>query len=153
MVARLLEVRSRFSVVFSVLLNWNVELSLRFAFIFFLTSQLNLISGENLSLKEMLSSHTPSTRLNCNCQHSIEQKILKLWSLFIPSKEWTLGFCRILKGSYSNKLAKQRAYELFTREAKTLQRSLSCILKPIFACKNFICVRLFVFFMLQTVLK
>ena len=45
---------------------------------FFSLSQLNLISGENLSLKEMLSSHTPSTRLNCNCQHSIEQKILKL---------------------------------------------------------------------------
>ena len=92
---------------------------------FFSLSQLNLISGENLSLKEMLSSHTPSTLLNCNCQHSIEQKILKLWSLFIPSKEWTLGFCRILKGSYSKKLAKQRAHELFTREAKTLQRSLS----------------------------
>ena len=92
---------------------------------FFSLSQLNLISGENLSLKEMLSSHTPSTRLNCNCQHSIEQKILKLWSLFIPSKECTLGFCRILKGSCSKKLAKQRAHKLFTREAKTLQRSLS----------------------------
>ena len=76
MVARLPEVRSRFSVVFSVLFNWNLELSLRFAFIFFLISQLNLISGENLSLKEMLSLHTSSTRLNCNCQHSIEQQIL-----------------------------------------------------------------------------
>ena len=59
---------------FSVLFNCNLELSLRFAFIFFLISQLNLISGENLSLKEMLSLHTSSTRLNCNCQHSIEQK-------------------------------------------------------------------------------
>ena len=36
MVARLLEVRSRFSVVFSVLIYCNLELSLRFVFIFFL---------------------------------------------------------------------------------------------------------------------
>ena len=64
------------SVVFSVLFNRNLELSLRFGFIFFLISKLNLISGENLSLKEVLSSHTSSTRLNCNFQHSIEQKIL-----------------------------------------------------------------------------
>ena len=44
----LFEVRSRFSLVFSVVFYGNLELSLRFALIFCL-SQLNLISGENLS--------------------------------------------------------------------------------------------------------
>ena len=45
------------------------------------------------------------------------------------------------KGSYSKKLAKQRAHELFTREAKTLQRSLSVYpetdfrLKKLYLCK------------------
>ena len=79
MVARLLEVRSRFFAVFSVLFNLNLELSLRFAFICFLISQLNIILGENLSLKEILSLHTSCTRLNCDCQHFVEQKVpLKL---------------------------------------------------------------------------
>ena len=129
MVARLLEVRSRFSVVFSVLLNWNVELSLRFAFIFFLISQLNLISGKNFSLKEMLSLHTSSIRLNCTCQHSIEQKIL-LKLIRKRSFETLKSFHTFKKMdprilSNSERLAKQRAHELFTCQAKTLQRSLS----------------------------
>ena len=129
MVARLLEVRSRFSVGFSVLFNCNLELSLRFAFIFFLISQLNLISGKNLSLNEMLSLHTSSTRLNCTCQHSIEQKVLL--KLIRKRSFETLMYFHTFKKmdprilSNSERLAKQRAHELFTCEAKTLQRSLS----------------------------
>ena len=40
-----------------------------------------------------------------------------------------------------------------TQELKHYKDHLVYILKQIFACKSFICVRLFVFFMLQTVLK
>ena len=58
-VARLLEVRSSFSVVFSVLFNWNLELSLRFAFIFFLISQLNLISGGKFVIKGNVCTAKP----------------------------------------------------------------------------------------------
>ena len=47
---------------------------------------------------------TSSLQLNCNCQHSIERKIplskvdrktlfWMIWSLFLPSKIWTLGCC------------------------------------------------------------
>ena len=50
MVARLLEVRSRFSVVFLTLKSRNfVKIS------FFFCHKFNLISGENSPLKEMLS--------------------------------------------------------------------------------------------------
>ena len=59
----------------------------------------------------------PLPFLNCNCQHSRERKILlskvnrktlfwMLWSLFLPSKKWTLGFCQILKGSCSKTIGK-----------------------------------------------
>ena len=110
MVARLLEVRSRFSVVFLTLKSRNFTLLL-----LFFCHKLNLISGEiRLWRKCWVYKTTSSIQLNCNCQHSIARKILlskvnrktlfwMLWSLFLPSKKWTLGFCRILKGSYSKK--------------------------------------------------
>ena len=101
----------------------------KICFHFFLISQLNLISGKNLSLNEMLSLHTSSTRLNCTCQHSIEQKILL--KLIRKRSFETLMYFHTFKKmdprilSNSERLAKQRAHELFTCEAKTLQRSLS----------------------------
>ena len=80
----------------------------------FFCHKLNLISGENSPLKEMLSLHRNHLFYSiCNCQHSIERKILlskvhrttflNTLKSSLPSKKWTLGFCRILKGSYSKK--------------------------------------------------
>ena len=153
MVARLLEVRSGFSVVFSVLFYWNIELSLRFAFFFFLISQLNLISGKNFSLKEMLSLHTSSTRLNCTCQHSLEQKILL--KLIRKRSFETLKSFHTFKRMDPRILQNSEWFltHYFLRRLKHYKDHWVCILKTIFACKSFICVRLFVFFMLQTVLK
>ena len=109
---------------------------------------------------------TSSIQWNCNCQHSaIERKIVFskvnrkrlfwiLWSLFLPSQKWTLGFCRILKGSYSKKdWQNTELTHYLLAGLKHYKDHWVCILKTIFACKSFICVRLFVFFMLQTVLK
>ena len=155
MVARLLEVRRRFSVVFLTLKSRNF---VKICFYFF-CHKLNLISGENPPLKEKLSLQTISSiQLNCNCQHSIERKILLskvnrktlfwiLWSLFLPSKKWTLEFCRILKGSYSTKdwQNTELTHYLLAR-LKRYKDQWVCILKTIFACKSFIYVTLFVFF-------
>ena len=93
----------------------------------------------------------PLPFLNCNCQHSSERKILlskvnrktlfwMLWSLFLPSKKWTLGFCRILKGSYSKKDWQNTELSHFLLERLKHHKD-HWILKTIFACKSFICVR------------
>ena len=78
---------------------------------------------------------------------------MQLWSPLIPSKKWTLEFCRILKGSYSKKNWQyNKLTNYLLARLKHYKDHLVCILKTIFACKSFICVRLFVFFMLQTAL-
>ena len=154
MVARLLEVRRRFSIVFLTLKSRNfVKICL-----FFVISWIWFLAKIRLWRKCWVYKTTSSIQLNCNCQHSIERKILRskvnwktlfwmLWSLFLPSKKWTLEFCRILKGSCSTKdwQNTELTHYLFAR-LKRYKDQWVCFLKPIFACKSFICVRLFVFF-------
>ena len=147
MVAWLLEVRRRFSVVFLTLKSRNF---VKICFYFF-CHKLNLISGENSPLKEMLSLHRNHLFYSiCNCQHSIERKILlskvhrttflNTLKSSLPSKKWTLGFCRILKGSYSKKDWQNTELSHFLLERLKHHKD-HWILKTIFACKSFICVR------------
>ena len=114
--------------------------------IFFVTSWIWFLGKIRLWRKCWVYKTTSSIQLNCNCQHSIERKILlskvnrktlfwMLWSLFLPSKKWTLGFCRILKGSYSKKDWQniELTHYLLAR-LKHYKGHWVCILKTIFAC-------------------
>ena len=142
MVARLLEVRRRFPVVF---LKLKSRVFVKICFHFFL-SWVEFGVGGKFVFKGNAEFIKPPLLLDvtCNCKHSIERKILLsrvnrntpfwiLWSLFLPSKQWTLRFCWILKGSYSKKIRKpELTHFLLDREAKALQKSLSVYLETDF---------------------
>ena len=123
--------------------------------LFFLISWIRVRGKMRLKRKCGVYKTTSSTRLNCNCQHSIKQKIL-LKFIERSSFETVKTFLtfqkmdpRILPNSETfllfKKLAKNELTHYLLARLKHYKDHLVCILKPIFACKSFICVSLFVF--------
>ena len=153
MVARLLEVRRRFSVVFLTL---KSRTFLKICFYFFVISWICFLGKIRLWRKCWVYK-TSSIQLNCNCQHAIEPKILlkvigkrsfECFEVFsYLQKNGPYDFAEFLKGSYSKKdWQNNELTHYLLASLKHHKDHWVCILKTIFACKSFICVRLFVFF-------
>ena len=79
-----------FSFLCSVL--WKSRAFVKICFTF-LSKPVEFDFGGKFGLKETFSLHTSFTRLNCNCQHSIEQKVLltlKSFHTFKKMDPWIL---------------------------------------------------------------